>query len=567
MPMSTTQNLSLFDGDRLGQVAGLVDVGAALEGDVVGEELAGDRVGDAGQFVADGGEVQDVVCDLVDLGGAFGDKGEDGSAAGLDLHEVAEHFFEGVAVAAHADDDEVGVDEGDRAVFHFAGGIALGIDVADLFKFEGGLEAGSEHVVAAEEEEAVVGGVFFGQRLDGVVLMEDLFDFGGKGLDLVKEGLSFFFAHVAQAGHEEGEKGKDGELAGEGLGRADADLGAGAEEEGAVGFAGKGGVADVADAEDFGAFAFDFADGGNRIEGLARLADGDDEGAVGDDRVFVAKLGGDLRLGRDAGFVFEEGGGDLTGVPGGAAGEDHDPFDGEEVGGGKGEVFKLGGAELRDQAVMKGLLDRLGLFEDLFEHIMRIAVLRKGCGSSFEAFSALLDGGGALVEDFDLFGADQGDLVGTEEHHVEVWLAEGVGVGGDEGFRAAGINADGDRILPGGGDDLVGVVFVDQGDPPESAEVGEGFLDGGEELPLVKVGDQLGDHFRVGVGVEGPALGLEHLAEGKVVFDDSVVDDSDRLVLIEVGVGVFPGGFPMGGPAGMGDGQVEAHGLFAESAF
>ncbi len=368
----------LLDGNRLGQVAGLVDVGVALDGDVVGEELAGDRVEDAGELIADGGEVEDVGSHEIDLGGTFGGEGEDGAAAGLDLHEVAEHFFKGVVVAAHADDGELGVDERDRAVLHFAGRIALGIDVADLFELEGGLEAGGVHVMAAEEEEALIVGVFFGEGLDRCVVVEDLLDFFGEGLDLVEEGLPFFFAHMAEAGHEEGEEGEDGDLAGEGFGGADADFGAGAQEEGAVGLAGEGRVADVADAEDFGAFAFNFAHGGDGVEGLAGLADGDDEGAVGDDGVFVAELGGDLGLGGDAGFVFEEGGGDLSGMPGGAAGEDDDAADGEEVGGGEGEVLKLCGAELGDEAVVEGLLDGLWLLEDLFEHVVGVAVFGDG---------------------------------------------------------------------------------------------------------------------------------------------------------------------------------------------
>ncbi len=119
----------------------------------------------------------------------------------------------------------------------------------------------------------------------------------------------------------------------------------------------------------------------------------------------------------------------------------------------------------------------------------------------------------------------------------------------------------------GGGDDLVGVVFVDEGDPPESAQEGEGFLYSREEISFIKVGDELGDHFRVGVGVEGPAGGFEHVAKGGVVFDDPVVDDGDGFVLVEMGVGIFFRGFAVGGPAGMRNGEIEAQGVFAEGVF
>lgn len=131
--------LELFDGDGLGEVAGLVDIGAPFEGDIIGQKLAGHGIDDAGQFIADVGEPKDVGSDFVHFGGAFRGESEDGASSGLDFHEVAEHLFKGAFVAAHADDSEVGVDEGDGAMLHFAGGVALGVDVADLLEFEGGL--------------------------------------------------------------------------------------------------------------------------------------------------------------------------------------------------------------------------------------------------------------------------------------------------------------------------------------------------------------------------------------------------------------------------------------------
>ena len=81
-------------------------------------------------------KISSATCSMpFDIGGAMGSKGEDGAAAGFDFHEVAEHFLLGALIAAHAYDSEVGVDEGDGAVFHFSGGIAVGIDVGDLFEF------------------------------------------------------------------------------------------------------------------------------------------------------------------------------------------------------------------------------------------------------------------------------------------------------------------------------------------------------------------------------------------------------------------------------------------------
>ena len=52
-------------------------------------------------------------------------------------------------------DRHVGVEQRDRSVLHLAGGIALGVDVRDLFELERALERGREVDVASEEEHAV----------------------------------------------------------------------------------------------------------------------------------------------------------------------------------------------------------------------------------------------------------------------------------------------------------------------------------------------------------------------------------------------------------------------------
>ena len=81
----------------------------------------------------------------------------------------------------------------------------------------------------------------------------------------------------------------------------------------------------------------------------------------------------------------------------------------------------------------------------------------------------------------------------------------------------------------------------------------ERVADGLEEIALVAVADQVGEHFGVGLGVEMMALALEPGAEGAVVFDDAVVDERDVAGLVEMRVGVDLGRRAVGGPAGVGD--------------
>ena len=72
---------------------------------------------------------------------ALGQHRDDDAVAGLYLDDIRVRFFvtqlaAGVAVLLRVDDDDrqFFVDKRVRAVLHLAGGIALGVDVADLFQ-------------------------------------------------------------------------------------------------------------------------------------------------------------------------------------------------------------------------------------------------------------------------------------------------------------------------------------------------------------------------------------------------------------------------------------------------
>ena len=71
---------------------------------------------------------------------------------------------------------------------------------------------------------------------------------------------------------------------------------------------------DVDDADDPPALALELLDGGERVDGLAGLADRDVERLGVDERVAVAELAGRLGVGGDAGELLDEAGADLAGV-------------------------------------------------------------------------------------------------------------------------------------------------------------------------------------------------------------------------------------------------------------
>src|SRR5262249_14054104 len=67
------------------------------------------------------------------------------------------------------------------------------------------------------------------------------------------------------------------------------------------------------------------------------------------------------------------------------------------------------------------------------------------------------------------------------------------------------------------------------------------------------MGDELGDHFRVGIAAEDHPLLLEVALQGGVIFDDAVMDDRDQAVAADMGMGVRVCGGSVRRPAGVTD--------------
>ena len=83
---------------------------------------------------------------------AFGGDGDDFSAAGADFFDVADDFVVLRALRGDEDDGHAFVDQGDRAVFHFGGGHALGVDIADFLELQRAFQGDGVVIAAAEEE-------------------------------------------------------------------------------------------------------------------------------------------------------------------------------------------------------------------------------------------------------------------------------------------------------------------------------------------------------------------------------------------------------------------------------
>ena len=195
----------LLHRNRFGEVAGFIDVAAALKGNVVAEELHGDAHQDGlDDFVAFG-NADDFVNKILGEFAVLRGDADDFSFAGLDLLDVGEALFEDFAGGSKENAGAFLADEGDGAVFHFGGGVAFGVDVGNFLEFEGAFEGDGEHELATKEEAIFVMGVFFGNRLDLLVLFEDLAHLIGEGFEGFNDFSAVGEAEVAEAAEVEGD--------------------------------------------------------------------------------------------------------------------------------------------------------------------------------------------------------------------------------------------------------------------------------------------------------------------------------------------------------------------------
>ncbi len=82
--------LCLFDGDGLGEVAGLVYVAAAADGDVIREELQGDNLDERREQFEDGRNEDDVFDEAGKRGVAFSGDGDDAAGTRGDFLDIGE---------------------------------------------------------------------------------------------------------------------------------------------------------------------------------------------------------------------------------------------------------------------------------------------------------------------------------------------------------------------------------------------------------------------------------------------------------------------------------------------
>ena len=288
------------------------------------------------------------------------------------------------------------------------------------------------------------------------------------------------------------------------------------------------------------------------VGSLARLADRDDQGVLGQDRVAVAELVGELDLAGDPGPVLDGVLRDQAGIEGRAARDHDDLVDVAKLLFGQPHLVELQpprSGVTTEQGVGHGVR----LLEDLLAHEPVVAVLLGGREVPVDVVALAL--GRRAVEPGHLhaLAGDGHHLVLAELERLAGVLDERRHVGAEEVLAVA--EAHDERGVTARRHDTRGVLGVDgdEGERPGQQLAdplhGDGEVGAGLELALEKMRDDLG----VGVGPHLDPLALQLVTERGEVLDDAVVDHRRAVAAAQVGVGIAIGRGAVGGPPGVSD--------------
>ena len=165
--MSVSPLFSLFHGDALGQVAGLVDVAPALQRNVVRQQLQRHhaQLGQQHRLRLRHGQ-HPLHTAVHPLRAALGGERQHMGASRLHLHHVAHGLVEQRHIGGGGNDRRPLLDEGDGAVLQLAGGVGLGVDVGDLLELQASLQRQGVVQIAADKEDLLVSRQLLGGGAD-----------------------------------------------------------------------------------------------------------------------------------------------------------------------------------------------------------------------------------------------------------------------------------------------------------------------------------------------------------------------------------------------------------------
>ena len=257
------------------------------------------------------------------------------------------------------------------------------------------------------------------------------------------------------------------QLAGEGLGRGDADFRAGQRRQHGLAFARDGRGRHVDHGERVHALRLGVAQRRQRVGGLAGLRNEDRQIALAQRRLAVAEFGGDIEFDRHARKPLEPVFGDIAGIARGAAGGDRDALDVLEI---ERQLYRQRHALGRHVDIARQrMADHFGLLVDFLGHEMAIIRLvdqeRRGAGLQHLA-----------IHHRAVLVIDHADFAGQHHPVAVLEIADGVGEGRERDRVRAQIHlavamADRQRRALAGADHQIAVALEHEGQRERAAQL------------------------------------------------------------------------------------------------
>ena len=193
---------------------------------------------------------------------------------------------------------------------------------------------------------------------------------------------------------------------------------------------------------------------------------------------------------------------------------------------------------------------------DFLEHEMLETTLLRRSGIESQFGNLAGDGDVVQIPHVHRFGGDDGDVIVIQIDHPLGVGKNGRGIGSDDSFPIP--HPDHDGTAAAGGDDFLRLARREHGDTEGAFHLMQGVANGLEQIALVAIADEVGQHLGIRLGIEMMPLAFETRAQRSVVLDDSIVDQGDITRFIKVRVGIHLGGRTVSGPAGVGDTGIAA---------
>ena len=448
-------------------------------------------------------------------------------------------------------------------MFHFAGGVGLGVNVRDFLEFERAFECNGIVEVASQKQERIGAQEFLRAGAHVTGLFEDAFHLLWDGAQSAQEALCCGDVDgVSSPGKVNCEQGEGCQLCGECLGGGDADFRVGARVEGCVGGARDTRIHDVADCQNFCSVLARQFEACVGVGGFATLADGDESVVGGDDRLSISIFAGDVDIYGDASVLFDEVFSEQSRMIARSACDDLQAsarFEMEFF-----DVFiQVDLAFGFEHTAAEGIGDFLRLFVNFFEHVVRVALFFGGGDVPFDRLDFAFDVFTGQIGDDDRGSADLCDVAVFEEDGLSGVCEDGREVACGKIFAFA----DGDEqwTLISCGDEFVGKIRAQRDDRIGTAHAAQCHADGACKIMrgVVTVRNEVGDDFGIGFGYELVSVRSEFFAQVEKVFDDSVVYDCEFSKALWVCIGLA--GATVGCPACVADACSSAHGVVFES--